>query len=558
MQHTVFIHDRNYTSWSIDPLNSSINPSEHKLLNGDIIEMSNSNTPTILTSPVRQAQYISGVLMLEGNKTYGRTENKKRLLYRVVPQQKYLPHFLVPYDIKASFNKAYKNKYVLFRFDHWNDKHPRGILTETLGDVDQLEAFYEYQLYSKSLNGSIKEMTKQAHDYTKSQTVEEYMVQITQNSLKYKIEDRTHVQNIITIDPKNSIDYDDALSVQYLPNNQIQITVYFANVFIWLETFHLWNAFSNRVATVYLPDRRRPMLPNIVSDSLCSLVANGKSKFAIAVDFYLNATTLEYLNTQIHSTMIQVHKNFVYEDPALLHQDITYKNLLDITSKLSPNKPITSHHVVSYWMVQANTCCAKYMSAHKIGVYRTVKSTIESVVPPSAETEQVIQNWISCSGQYSHFEENTEHLFLKIQNYLQITSPIRRLVDLLNQMILCQHKGDFQPSEDATQFIQRWMNKLDYINASTRSIRKLQADCSLLHKVVHHPEFLNQLHQGIVFDKLEKNNGCFGYMVYLEELKLLSRITTPLNLENHSKHVFKVFLFENEDCTKKKIRVSFA
>ena len=73
-------------------------------------------------------------------------EKKKRLLYKCIPDDKYLPAFLVPYDIKMGFQKKLINKYVVFKFQSWDDKHPHGSLIETLGDVNNLEVFYEYQL----------------------------------------------------------------------------------------------------------------------------------------------------------------------------------------------------------------------------------------------------------------------------------------------------------------------------------------------------------------------------------------------------------------------------
>jgi hypothetical protein len=62
-------------------------------------------------------------------------------------------------------------------------------------------------------------------------------------------------------------------------------------------------------------------------------------------------------------------------------------------------------------------------------------------------------------------------------------------------------------------------------------------------------------YDGVVFDKVIKNDGFITYMVYLEELKLLSRITTQEELDNYSKHKFHLYLFEDEDKMKKKIRL---
>jgi exoribonuclease R len=558
---TVQIHDRNYTSWSFASegksyLVAEFQPLDRKLFHGDQI-YARSNHKSALElhhSPTRHATHISGVLVLEGNKTYGRTPNKKRLYYRVIPEQPTLPCFLVPYDVKPNFLKDMKNKYVLFHVDHWTEKHPVGTLVEVLGDVDKLDAFYEYQLYSKSLNSSLKEFTKYTQECTKKQSTDAYIQTIAANP-DFDIEDRTNVTHILTMDPPHSVDFDDALSIQSTPNDGTTVTVYLANVFVWIETMRLWHAFSNRVATVYLPDRRRPMLPSILSDTLCSLQQD-QPRFALAIDFVFESSN-PLPTVSFRNTMIQVQYNCTYEQDKLLKHP-TYQTLLAFTQQRS-QKSLTSPEVVAYWMVEANKVSAARLAQHETGVFRTVKSTMETGLPAQVESEQAIQQWLSCSGQYETYRANldaTPHLFLKTTHYVQLTSPIRRLVDLINQMMICRTMGTCM-SHEAHEFVDKWIQQLDYINTSMRSIRKVQTDCTLLHQCIHHPNVLSSRHEGIVFDKIIKQNGLYGYMVYLEKLKWLSRITTNVDVENRTNHPFQLFLFESEDRTKKKIRVQF-
>jgi hypothetical protein len=66
---------------------------------------------------------------------------------------------------------------------------------------------------------------------------------------------------------------------------------------------------------------------------------------------------------------------------------------------------------------------------------------------------------------------------------------------------------------------------------------------------------MNIEHEGVLFDRIIKNDGIIQYMVYLENLKLLSRISTNVEMQNYSIVKFKLFLFEDEDKTKKKIRL---
>ena len=62
-------------------------------------------------------------------------------------------------------------------------------------------------------------------------------------------------------------------------------------------------------------------------------------------------------------------------------------------------------------------------------------------------------------------------------------------------------------------------------------------------------------HQGVVFDKVKRNNGAYNYMVYLEKLKLMSRITVHQDINEYSTNNFKLYLFHDEDNLKKKIKL---
>ena len=88
-----------------------------------------------------------------------------------------------------------------------------------------------------------------------------------------------------------------------------------------------------------------------------------------------------------------------------------------------------------------------------------------------------------------------------------------------------------------------------------RSIRKVQNDCSLLHYCSTHPEVMSGEYKGFMFDKMERNDGLYQYVVYLPDLKLVSRIVVPDNIDNYTQHTFTLYLFHDEERFKKKIRI---
>jgi hypothetical protein len=58
-----------------------------------------------------------------------------------------------------------------------------------------------------------------------------------------------------------------------------------------------------------------------------------------------------------------------------------------------------------------------------------------------------------------------------------------------------------------------------------------------------------------LFDKINRNDSLYQYIVFLPELKLSSRITLRDNFENFDMKKFKLHLFHDEESFKRKIRL---
>ena len=573
--YKIHIHDRNYSSWDIydtGNLNKistiEINPIEAKLFSNDVFEINSKNGAiNLLHSTVRHGSSIPGVLMLDGNKTYGRqlkaNGSAGKLLYKCMPDDKRMPAFLIPYEMKnVGFSKVFKNLYVTFIFDCWEDKHPRAKLDNVIGPVDVLDNFYEYQLYCKSLNASIQKLQK---DTNRALAENPHEIIIANIRTKYPtIEDRTDKKlwHIITIDPPKSLDYDDGYSIRDLDGGLQQLSIYISNVTIWMDTLNLWDSFSRRISTIYLPDKKRPMLPTILSDCLCSLQEN-VTRVAFVMDVILKKDCGEIIDIRFSNCLIKVIKNYCYEEPKLL-ADKFYNELLDATQQLSKkNRYIAnvrnSHETVCYLMILMNYHCAKEMIKSKSGIFRSTIMKREVSVPDFVpeEVNKYIKIWSSASGQYINGSEivDTRHELLDMDAYIHITSPIRRLVDLLN-IIRFQHvTGIISLSEMSEKFYNKWLGDIDYINVTMRSIRKIQCDSSLLDLCFNNPEILEKEYDGYLFDKILRNDGLFQFVVYLPELKMTSRITLRDNSGNFECRKFKIYIFNDEEQFKRKIRL---
>ena len=564
--YKIIVDNRNYTSWTIyetihyKPCTEvELQPLENKLFSNDFFKFNEEKKVEIIHSSIRSGTFIPGVLILEGNKTYGRKNG--RLLYKCIPDDMRLPVFLVPYEIKkVGFTKIFLNMYVTFQFTCWEEKHPHGQLNQVIGDVDKLDNFYEYQLYCKSLNASIQQFQKDTMKSIQSKPHDAFIENIQK---KYpSIEDRTHWY-IFTVDPEKSLDFDDAFSIKKGDTNKDEeiLSIYISNVTIWMDVLNLWDSFSRRISTIYLPDRKRPMLPTILSDCLCSLQSKN-TRIALAMDIYINNS--EIRDIRFTNCTIRVNRNFVYEEPDLLVNE-HYLNLLEKTRRLSKKfKYLSSirdsHDLVSYLMIFMNYHCAKEMMKHNNGIFRSTVTKKDFIVSDSIPEEvgKFIKIWKSTSGQYidgTELSKNFRHELLDLDAYIHITSPIRRLVDLLNMIQLQKNLGLIILSEKSQEFYQKWLNDLEYINTTMRSIRKVQMDCSLLDLCCNAPGMMEKEFDGYVFDKLERDDGLFQFIVFLPELKLSSRITLRDNVENFEKKKFHLYLFHDEESFKKKIRL---
>ena len=570
MLYKIVVDDRSYSKWQIydaptlTPVTLDLDPCLMRLFSGDVFTYSDSSLLTIVHSSVRTVDNIPAVLILADNKTYGRHPGNNKLLYKCVPDDSRMPPFLVPYELKnVGFSKVFVNLYVTIQFKEWTTKHPVGSLTQVIGQVDVLDCFYEYQLYCKSLNASIQRLNKDTTKAVKENdaTNDAFIETICANA---GIESRVD-WHVFSIDPKGSLDFDDAFSIKCLDNGNTLLSIYIANVTIWLDALNLWQSFSKRISTIYLPDKKRPMLPTILSDCLCSLQAKAK-RVAFVLDLELDCFN-NIVSYKFSNCLVKVFKNFVYEEADLLknkHYTLLFDVVTGLCSKIKYIKSIRdSHDLVCYLMVLMNYTCAKEMLMKKVGIFRSAlikkDETSLGLVKVPDEVGQFIKIWNSTAGQYIDISANSDvnisHDLLDLDAYIHITSPIRRLVDLLNIIKIQQTFSIHKLSDGAITFYDSWLKELDYINTTMRAIRKVQIDCNLLNLCFTNPDILEPLYDGYCFDKLERNDGLFQYIVFLPELKITSRITLRDNLENYERRKYKLFIFTNEDKMKKKIRL---
>ncbi len=533
---------------------------------------------TLVYSVVRAMKNIPGVLIVSDYMTYGRRKN--RSLYKCIPDDTRLPPFLVPYEMKhLGFFKDIPNLYVTVQFVDWDGDHPIATLVQNIGSVDVLEHFYEYQLFCKSLNHSIQKFHKETEKRLK-EIDSKTLVDVAFANISGEKEDRTATHYVFTIDPSGCADFDDGFSISECGKSEsgksdTVVSVYISNVPVLLDALNLWDSFSQRVSTIYLPDKKRPMLPTILSDGLCSLQEK-QTRVSFAMDVTIGHDGI-IKGVRFVPCKIRVSKNFVYDELSLL-KNVHYNKLLSAVENASAHKKYihsiqNSHDVVAYLMILMNHYCAKQLFTMNKGVFRVTK---DSSVPTTTalpalegtqdksmlETIKFIEIWRSVCGQYVDLSatglhqpginSTLTHSVLGLEEYVHMTSPIRRIVDLLN-MIMIQSGAGF--SAEAHGFVDSWLQRIDYINATMRSIRKVQSDCDFLSLCMNDENTLSSTFEGYCFDRAERGDGLYQYNVFLPSLKMAYRITTREYMVHMESRKYMLYLFCKENKYTRKIRL---
>jgi exoribonuclease R len=212
-------------------------------------------------------------------------------------------------------------------------------------------------------------------------------------------------------------------------------------------------------------------------------------------------------------------------------------------------------------MTQMNYYVAKHMKFEKMGIYRTVKSKTENTITTTTNmnNNDMMPNFVriweqQVAGKYALFQDTSlfdlKHEILGFSVYVHFTSPIRRMVDLLNQILWIQnHVKPEKLREDISRFYDKQVTNIDELNRQMKCIRRIQADAHILQKVTTEPEILEQVYDAIVLSTDEKTT------LYIEKLEWLTQSYLDTPCKKYEIVKCKLYVFEKEEQMRKKIRI---
>ncbi len=270
----------------------------NKALNGDLVEVEiirerpNKNPEGEIVRVIERGKTsYTGIVRIFKNYAFVEPDDQK--MYKDI------------FISQEHFNNAIDGYKVVAEIYDWPQKvgSPIGKIIKVLGEPGEHEV---------EIHGILDEYNL---PYDFDEEIEKFAQNLDKEISKEEIKKRRDMRNIstFTIDPVDAKDFDDALSFRQLKNGNYEIGVHIADVSHYVkENSILDKEAYERATSVYLVDRVVPMLPEVLSNGLCSLRPN-EDKLTFSVVFEMDETG------KIHKewfgrTVTHSDRRFTYEE----------------------------------------------------------------------------------------------------------------------------------------------------------------------------------------------------------------------------------------------------
>ena len=277
-----------------------IRPSDfNTALHGDTVKVA---VKEVKSGGRRMQGVIQHVVERKRTEFIGHLQLNKGFAFFVAEMDKPMPGIFVPLE---SINGAKDNDRVVVRLLQWESdgKRPMGEVTAVLDPENSNDAAMKEILLDA---GFPLEFPEDAL---------EVAARIPDIIANEEIRRRKDVRDIftITIDPVDAKDFDDAISFRKLKNGYYEIGIHIADVSHYVEPENALDKEAyHRSTSVYLPDRVNPMLPEHISNVLCSLRPK-EDKLTFSAIFQINAKA-EVKQYWLGKTVIHSDHRFTYEE----------------------------------------------------------------------------------------------------------------------------------------------------------------------------------------------------------------------------------------------------
>lgn len=267
-------------------------------LHGDTVSV------RVISDPRKQGRnqgQVVEVLKRKQMEFIGHLETGRNFTVFVADTDKPMPDILIPDD---QMNGAKHNDRVIARITAWEkNKRPVGTVKQLVNQEDENDMAMKEILLEGGFPLSFPE------------EVLEESERIPETIAATEIANRKDIRDTLTftIDPVDARDFDDALSFRVLKNGNFEIGVHIADVSHFVEKDSALDKEAyERATSVYLPDRVSPMLPERISNELCSLRPK-EDKLTFSAIFEITEKG-EVKHYWLGKTVIHSNHRFTYEE----------------------------------------------------------------------------------------------------------------------------------------------------------------------------------------------------------------------------------------------------
>lgn len=242
---------------------------------------------------------------------------RKRTQFVGVLEQENGFYFLLPDDKRmykdilvsaAGLQGAQVGDKVLVKMHDWHDpkKDPIGEVVTVIGRPGEHDTEMRAIVYEKGFEPGFPVVVEAEAQAIKKNAATDF---------KHTLPTRRDFRETLTltIDPADAKDFDDALSFKKLEDGQIEVGIHIADVAHFVKPGSALDEEARKRATsIYLVDRTIPMLPNVLSNDLCSLNPN-EDKLTFSAVFTFNQK-FDITNEWFGRTVIHSDRRFTYEE----------------------------------------------------------------------------------------------------------------------------------------------------------------------------------------------------------------------------------------------------
>jgi ribonuclease R len=274
-----------------------------RAFHGDEIEI------RLLSEEIKEKKQAEVTKLIKREKTKWVGAIKKRQgtdsAFLVADNRRMYVDFYIPAEEAQKVQHDYKVQVELVKWEK-GEKNPEGKIVKVIGPKGEHEVEIQSILLEKGIvadfaDGIVKEAEKEKKAWSPIPESE--------------IAKRKDVRGVttLTIDPKTAKDFDDALSFQKLEDGNYEIGIHIADVSHFVRPGSLLDREAReRAFSVYMVDRTIPMLPEILSNDICSLNPN-EDRLAFSAIFKMTPDA-QVLDKWFGKTVIHSDKRFTYEE----------------------------------------------------------------------------------------------------------------------------------------------------------------------------------------------------------------------------------------------------